>query len=166
MATLRIRELGRLMRARHGDKLPDDAGGRAFLTIMVHHLASLAGTDPRARIDFWISEHADWLPMGEARGLIASAIARPQRWTAAALAWRLQLNQADRATLRITTIGATDENPQERAKRKQSQKQERERQRRRAKGAKSRAEYLASVRGATPWKALGISRATYYRQRQ
>jgi hypothetical protein len=88
-----------------------------------------------------------------------------------ALARRLRLGYAERQRLDIRLIGAHDVNRKQRAALAAERKRERDRRRaavkRRQQGRMSRAEYEAgSVNRQKPWKALGISRATYFRQQR
>ena len=97
--------------------------------------------------------------------MIAAAILSPQYWTADELAWRLGLTAAVRSRLAITTIGAIDENRSARLKRRERSTKERLAEYRRAKGAKSRAEYLAQFANEKPWELERISRRTWFRRR-
>lgn len=164
IAALRIRDLSRLMRARYGSQLPNDAVGRDCARIIVHHLAALSG-DPRKRISGWLELWAPWLQLLDAKQLLIEAISNPYRWRADKLGWRLWLTEADRAALRITTIGAIDLGKAERTERRRDHHRKLALAKRRAQGAKPRAEYLASVKTEKPWIALGISRRTWYRRR-
>jgi hypothetical protein len=159
MAALRIAELGRLFRARYGDELPDDNAGRADAAIMAHHLARRPG-DQQRRIAAWAETWAPWMPADELDRLIADTIAKPRRWRADTLAERLNLIDAERRPLRITTIGAVDKTKAERAADRKERRRQADQARRRAQGAKPRSESLAR---AKPWLALNISRATWYR---
>lgn len=163
LATLRIRDLSRLFRARYGETLPADDAGRADAEIMAHHLAVLGG-QPRRRIASWLQLRAPWMPLGEAEALIAAAIAKPKRWRADALAWRLRLIAEDRAALRITTIGAIDAGKLQRAETRRERNRLTKEAKRREAGAVPRAQYLQAVkRKADPWQACGMSRAAWYR---
>jgi hypothetical protein len=164
IASLRVAELARLFKARYGNVLPDDDAGRDDAAIMVHHLAALTG-DPRPRVMGFIELRCPWMPIAEAKALLVETIAKPRRWRADKLAWRLRLTSADRATLKITTIGAVDKPKSERWHERQERTRAVKEGRRRAAGARKREEYeAASLARAQPWKALGISRRTWYRR--
>jgi len=166
MAALRVRDLLKLMRARHGHTLPNDATGRANAEIIAHHLAALPG-DQQRRISNWLELWAPWMPIAQARALTTEATTKPKRWRADALAWRLHIIEIDRATLGITTIGATDCSKLERKARRKQRNRLRMQEKRRNAGIKPRAQYLADVKArAKPWEAAGISRATWYRHRE
>ena len=166
LAALRIRDLNRLFRARYGETLPDDDSGRDDARIMAHHLASLSG-DPRRHVLEWFKLRAPWLSLADADKLLIEAIAKPRRWRADRLAWRLRLIEVDRAALGITTIGAIDKGLADRLKRRQERKRAFREAQRRARGARARADYEAqSLSRTQPWKAEGISRRTWERRRK
>jgi hypothetical protein len=161
-ATFRIAELRRLFVARYGRILPDDDAGRDDARIMAHHLARL--TNPERRITSFLELQAPWMTAAEIRSLIAKVIAKPLRWRADRLAVRLNLHEAERHRLGITTIGAVDVDRLERLARRKQRARHRDQQRRRAQGAKPRTEYEAHALTRTkPWQALGLSRASWYR---
>jgi hypothetical protein len=164
MAALRIAELRRLFRSRYGETLPDDDAGRDEALVMAHHLARRAG-DPHRRIASWLELHAPWMTPADLRGLITAVLAKPLRWRADKLAVRLNLTDAERRRLRITTIGAVDRTKAERLADRKERKRLAQRARRRARGVRLRSEYHAcSLTRTKPWRDLGMSRATWYRQ--
>lgn len=161
MAALRCAEINRLLESRYGTTLPDDDAGRDDIRIMAHHLERLSG-DPRKRIGKWLDTHAPWLIGRERTALIGEVTDKPRRWRADKLAGLLNLHEAERHALRITTIGAIDMTKTERAKRREERKRSAKKAGRKR---QSRGEYeAASITRAQPWKALGISRATWYRR--
>jgi hypothetical protein len=164
MAALRCAQLNRLWTDRYGAVLPDDDAGRADARIMAHHLAGVSG-DQRSRVTSWLSVWAPWMPENELALLLEAVIAKPLRWRADKLAARLNLREADRARLGITTIGAVDMTKAEREAARKARKGQAKRERRRKQGAKPRAEYLAAAAERTkPWAAEGVSRRTWYRR--
>lgn len=165
LAALRVRDLTNLLWSRYGRSLPDDDAGRDDARIMVHHLGALTG-DPRKRINGWLRQAAPWMSLVDAETLLIEAITKPQHWRADKLAWRMRLTDAERTALRITTIGAIDLSKAERTKRRKERHRLLARARRQAKGAKSRAAYLASASLGKPWVALGISRSTWRRRKR
>jgi hypothetical protein len=147
----------------YGQQLPDNDNGRDLVRIMAHHLAQTFD-DPRHSLPQALERWAPWLSIVDARELVADAIAKPRRWKADRLAWRLKLDDATRTRLGITTIGSVDVDAAERKRRREARKYQRKVARRRAQGATTRAEYLAaSVSRARPWMELGMSRAAWYR---
>ena len=143
--------------------LTDDDSGRDDALTMAHHLARRPG-DQQRRIASWIDLHAPWMAADELADLITAVLAKPLRWRADKLGARLNLTDADRRRLRITTIGAVDRTKAERIADRKQRKREAERARRRARGTRPRKQYEAASLSATkPWLAAGCSRATWYR---
>jgi hypothetical protein len=171
IVTLRLAELNRLLTDRHGGEvLADDDAGRDDVMIVAHHMASCTGGQPR-KTAAWIALRAPWMASGEVEAIIAGAIAKPRRWRADTLAKRLNLTEADRRRLRITTIGAVDFNQAARHARQKARKKARDRQRAAAKrtsaGKTPRADWLAAAfTTIKPWAAAGISRRTWERRRK
>lgn len=166
MSAIRCAELNRLFTHRYGDIVPDDDAGRDDIRIMVHHLALMSG-DQIKRIDVWLTEHAPWMAPDAAQMLIDQAIAKPLRWRADKLAVRLNLTAADRARLRIRTIGAVDMTKAQREAASKVRKRKAEAEQRRSKGVVPRQQYEATAVGhGKPWLAEGLSRATWYRRQR
>jgi hypothetical protein len=165
-AAVRISELTRLFDDRWGPMLlPDSDEGFQAARVMAHHIGRLK--DAPRRISAWLHTCAPWLAMAERERLIAEVEECPLRWTADKLAWKLKITEADRNRLKITTIGATDLPKAERIKRRKSRKNAARASARRLAGAMTRPDYLATVRRkAEPWKAEGISRATWFRRQR
>jgi hypothetical protein len=160
---LRIAELRRLFHARYGHVLPHDDAGLDDALIMAHHLAKRPNAE--RNIPLWLRLWAPWMGEREIAATTTKVLAKPRRWRADTLAKRLNLNEAERNRLRITTIGACDMIKAERIKRRCLKARAREEQRRRAKGAQPRADYEAnSISRTKPWEHLGMSRITWYRR--
>lgn len=164
---LRLRDLSRLRAGRYGEVMPDTPDTRRLVGIIAQHLAAMPYSKPLQTIPSWISLYAPWSTPAQTATLIADALNAPKFWKAHELAWALKLTAADRKALRITTIGACDMSPLQRAKlRKEMKRLERE-EKRRAKGAMTREEYLAKERAKPkPWLEANISRALWYRRRK
>jgi hypothetical protein len=164
VSTVRIQELTRLFRARHGYQLPDSALGRDHAAIMCHHLAE-AADDPRKRINDWLGLWCPWLTIGEAKAMRDECLTQPQRWKAKRLGFRLRLVDMDRQALGIRTIAPCDISPAEMLERRKAKARVRAAKARARKRKRTRAEYLANCQGK-PWIATGISRSAWYRQRK
>lgn len=164
-ASLRLRDITKLIRARHGVELPNDAAGVLMVEIAAHHLAML-NANPIDRINRWVDLWAPWYRLGELKTLREDVLRQPKRWKADQLAWVLRLVEADRRALGITTIGAIDMGKRERMARRRQRSRERRMAKHRAKGVKPRVEYLASVASPKPWIAEGVSRATWFRRKR
>jgi len=150
--------------------LPDDDAGRDEALVMAHHLARRPG-DRRRHITAWLELWAPWMPPAEVAALITAVLARPIRWRADTLAQRLNLTDAERRRLRITTIGASDKTKAqrlaERKERKRAADRLRRQRNRQARGARPRPDYEAtSLTRIKPWERLGMSRAGWYRHRK
>jgi hypothetical protein len=122
-------------------------------------VAGLNG-DPVRNIVRYADRWCPWMGDDELAVLVRRVLARPYRWRGDTLGEKIGLIDAVRTKLRITTIGAID-----------VPKPERERRRRERWNAKrrklTREQYLAdTITKAEPWKAEGVSRATWYRRRE
>jgi hypothetical protein len=165
MAGRRRNEIEGLIHYRHG-RLPDTDDRDTYLRFWAwHNLRS-----PRQEIELaWMCARlgAD-VPADEITAIVRYVQCRDLRkFSAKTLGKHLRLLDIERALLGITTIEAIDITPAERRRIRREQKRMRERQRRRAKGAKPRRVYEEnSLTSMKPWKAEGISRATYYRRRE
>ncbi len=129
MSSLRIAELNRLFKARHGEQLPNTAEGRQMVTIAAHHLVQLSGM-PQKRLMDWCSIRAPWLTVAEVESILAEVACHPRSWKADSLAWLLKLTYADRQALKIGTIGAIDCNKAERAALRKAKARNRDKRRR------------------------------------
>jgi hypothetical protein len=119
----------------------------------------------RREIELW----APWMSEDEARELRLDINAMPmsqRKPMARTLGERLQVTYAERVRLQLRTIGPCDMTEAAMALIRKQKKRQQDRLRRQLGGAKSRAVYLANHRTSKeqPWLALGISRATWYRQ--
>jgi hypothetical protein len=166
MSALRLADLRRVYAARYGRTLPDDDAGRDDASILAHHLywaGPPEGAGKRIRAGYEIA--APWMTSPEVAEIVAKITDRPIRWKADTLAKVLNLTEAERRRLHVRTIGAVDMSKAERLQARKLRDRQNKRTKRRAKGAKPRAEYEAKSKNRIkPWIALGISRATWYRQ--
>jgi hypothetical protein len=161
---VRLAELERFLIDRWGPTLPDDDAGNEDAFVMASQLANLA--DAETRVAGWLAARAPWMSITSRQALTARVIAKPLRWSSGALARRLNLTAEERDRLKITTIGAVDQTPEERVALRKERKRQRERDRRRSAGAIPQSERSAQAISRTkPWVACNISRATWYRLR-
>lgn len=152
---IRVGNVKRILADRYGPHLPDTEDGRYDLLPHVHHLALLRGPD-HAR-----SEAVRLLPElteVEVAGMLMDAC----WWDDDELGVYLELSDADRTRLKITTIGACDCLRAERLKRRRRNRRDADRARRAAAGARARRQSAEQTR---PWEQEGISRRTWYRRR-
>jgi hypothetical protein len=101
------------------------------------------------------------MPPYEAEALAKTIAARPSRYKAATLGWRLGLTDAERTTLQIKTIRAIDVSADEMAERRRKVDRERKAKQRSLK----RLAKPETITHRKPWLAKEMSRATWYRQR-
>jgi hypothetical protein len=167
MARLRSRDLETLFAFRWGNVLPDDDAGIGDAIILAHHVRNLRG-DLRRNILASLMRWAPWLTPERANDIATEAIERPRRWRAPTLGWRMQLTEADRAMLGITTIRAINCTDEQQAENRRAKSRQRTEAGRRAEGAVPRAAYLAanSLSRQKPWEAEGICRRTWERRRK
>jgi hypothetical protein len=165
---VRLRELERVFQSRYGRHLPDDDAGRDDLAIAAHHVAHLGG-DVADHIVAWARMWAPWMAPEEAGELAERVMAKPIRWKADTLAWRLGLTDRERTELGVTTIGAIDVNQAARAERRKEKKREANRARyarnrqKAGKPAITRTAYEATSAARTkPWNACNMSRSAWY----
>jgi hypothetical protein len=153
---------------RYGDgklyQLTDDDAGREDLHILLDHYAY---SNPLA-IPRVIKARAPWLTGSERDSLMEQVGRGPRYWTSAALAEALRLTEAERVALGgVPTIGAVDVTPEQRKQIRKERNTEGKRRKRRAAGMKPREQYLAASKSRPePWKAAGISRATWFRRQK
>lgn len=138
MAGLRVAELERLFVSRFGIELPYDDAGRDDLVLIAHHIGRRAG-EPGRRIATWCRTHAPWITAAELEQLVDDVRTKPRRWRADTLAERVNLTEAERSRLKITTIGAVDVTKAERTAARLARARETKAQKRRAAGAMPRA---------------------------
>jgi hypothetical protein len=145
--------------------LPDDDDGRHSLMILLQHYAN----NSPEKIPTIVRVRSPWIDEDEADEIVRRALERPRKWSAAALGKELNLADAVRRDLDITTIAPADRTVEERKQDRRLRKRMQKRRDRRRKNpeAVSRAEYLEThkLSRTEPWKAAGMSRAKWYRQR-
>jgi len=144
-----------LFAARYGERrLPDDDAGRDDLRIMMDVLMQRGEDHCRGWAAYWMPD----LPDHELDDILDSA---GKRWTPAAIGKALNLTNAERTRLGIRIILPVDRTKTQLKQDTKKRNAERERARRLEAGARPHAR---SARQTEPWKALGISKATYYRK--
>jgi hypothetical protein len=174
-ARLRVLEIEKVIRARHGAVVPD-ARGTDDLPSVLAYLTGAAGG--RAHVDSWARRWLPWLDdaavLQAARELserLATGKRGPRILPADHVARLLHVSMEERTRLGLKTIGACDVPRKQRLKeakaRKQAADRERQAERRKKTGSVPRATFLAtSLAVARPWEDEGISRATWYRRQR
>lgn len=160
IAAVRAAELMRVYEHRYGKRrVPETEDGLMAARLMCHHLGHLK--DPQRRITQWLTIHAPWLDIPSCERLMCDCVERPLRFKSQTLAWKLRVTAQERASLRLTTIGAIDETPDARQAKRRHAMREYSKQQRVKAGSVPRAQ---SISQAKPWQQLGISRASWYRR--
>jgi len=169
---LRLGDIKKLLRSRYGHTLPDDDAGLADLELMLDCVSFVPNARFRMKniIEIW----APWMDAEASYALVEAVLRKPdymRKITAADLGAKLNLTWYERQKLKIRTIAPVDLNSDEFAQKRKDCRREKARlrqgRRRRKAGTKSRISYLAtSLTKQQPWRAQGISRATWYRRRE
>lgn len=134
-------------------RLPDDDAGRDDFRLMMDLLVQ-RGDDHCRR---WAAEWMPDLPGDELDDILDSA---GKRWTPAALGKALNLTNATRLRLNVRIILPVDRTKKQLKHDTGKRDAARKRARRLEAGARPHARSLSQTK---PWEALGMSRATYYR---
>jgi hypothetical protein len=161
---IRVAELERVFTDRYGESLPDDDTGRDDLFVLLNHCAWFA--DGQGRMRQHAVAWAPWCTPDILDDLIAEVMARPVRWTADKLAARLSVDDATRTRLGLRTIGAIDVTAEQRRVRRLARDRLAKQRIRHAKGVSARPDRHETIARRAPWRALGVSRATWYRWRR
>jgi hypothetical protein len=158
---VRLHDLIELFGDRYGGGnlfvFPDDDAGREDLRILLDHY-SLAYPHAMPRV---VRARAPWLTGVERDDSLQEVTRHPRYWPARELAIKLNLYEAKRIDLGISTIAAVDVSDKERERLRKVRNTELQRAKRLAKGATPRAQ---SKSRRKEWEALGISRRTFYRR--
>lgn len=146
--------------------MPDDDAGLEDLEDALHHVAfTKGGTEAMAA---FCRKWAPWLSENDARALCARIAADPKRFEADELGERMRLDMLDRERLGIKTFSAFNM-PKHVTLIDGTRFALRADFQRRMKNAKRKAERKRSTKqtitAAKPWKAEGVSRATWYRRK-
>ncbi len=170
LASLRRCELEAVFRHRYGkNELPDDDAGRADAELMLHHLAHREVADPVWLMNLWLDDWAPWMSRDDRASIAAQVVQNPLKFGADTIAHRLgNFTDAERTLLGLKTIGSVDVDAKQRKVRRKRINTEQKAASRRRNGAIPRDQWLAqnSANRNKPWKADGISKATYYRDKK
>jgi hypothetical protein len=157
---LTLHQVRRLFRDRQWDELPDSDLGRDALWITANLLARRRG-DVARHIWIWARQHCPWKPEEELAILIETVVVKPRWFSVDRLGKLLQVTEEERARLKLTQIGALGVPKRERKRRRRERARQREQARRVMKGARPHAQSAARNQH---WRALGISKRTWYRR--
>lgn len=133
MAAIRLAELTRWLHDTNGAGVELEPSEQSILIVRIfaHHMGALP--DMPRRVTGWIERYAPWVSLAGREVLISEVAAKPLKWSADVLAWKLGLKDEQRARLKIRTIGAIDCSKEQRAERRKAKRKERDAARYRAK---------------------------------
>ena len=164
----RLGALQKIIRHRCGYVLPEDDAGHEYIVELL--LSISLGPRPRQMMAAAIKLWAPWIPETEAEQRIAHILSLPvneRMPSAKVLGDRIRLTNWERDLFQAWTIRPFDLTAEELAEQRKRKARERDRKRRASRGAKGRAEYEANSLSRTePWKAEGVSKATWYRHQK
>jgi hypothetical protein len=165
----RLREIEALISYRHNGPVNTDDGMIYFMAALSHLLVMPSevscrrATEPLVWAWRWVprlvEEYGLWLETTMRRDFTKA----PRRLSADVMAKMLRVTKAERDALGLKTIGAIDFTKAQRAEARKRCDQEYQKDARRKRGATSREH---SKTATQPWKAEGMSRASWYRRRK
>jgi hypothetical protein len=146
MTFMRVGDLESIFEDRYNLHLPDDDAGWDDLVVMANHLAHYGGATETVvgRVVEWAALHAPTISTDRVTALASKVAARPLKWSADKLAWRMRLTMEDRTRLGVTTIGAFDVGKKDRPEWLAAHHRKRKAADRRAEGVPTRAEWQAN----------------------
>jgi hypothetical protein len=180
LTTQRLRELEKIIRFKFPTGiLPASNEAHVYLLqtakLLFRNLVERKGLPTEAevidRFTMWAERWAHFTPKSDLDRIARQAMHDPQIEDADTLGAMLHLTGAERAYLKITTVGACDITKAERSRRRKLKKRKRDRERaarrRRQRGVTPRSEYLkSSLSALRPWEKEGIARRTWERRRK
>ncbi|MCZ7888077.1 hypothetical protein [Agrobacterium salinitolerans] len=177
---VRVAEIEKIIRARHGSYIPDPAGSDDE-ELCLAYLRAFALSGAGSAVRGWSRRWAPWLQNEQvlaelevaAKKLASGKQGKNRMLKADHVACLMMVSLEERTRLELKTIGAHDVPKEERTARAKERKRQLDRQRvaakRRMKNPlmRSRSELAAvSISAAKPWEQEGISRAGWYRRQQ
>lgn len=177
IATIRLREIERVIDLRAGTADSDTGSDRAFAILAGHCLIPRLLERHAGRADVfalmvdrftaWCTRYVPELGLGDVVRIAGRAFREPHQFRADSAAKLIRLTMAERTAARVSTIGAIDCDTASRKELSRESHRVRSREhmaeKRRAAGARTREEAQADSVAAR-CRAMGISRATYYRR--
>jgi len=167
---MRLREIELVIRHRHERGIPDPEGTHDTETCMAY-IHAVASTPRSQSVVDWCKMWAPWISDDAILEIVWTYRRRKYMLGAESVAKMLHVTMKERDAIGLKTIGACDVSEEDRKAISKKIKQERDRIRRQearqAKGTIPRGSYeAASAESLKPWIAAGVSRATWYRQRE
>ena len=164
LPALRVSEIQRFFRHKYGEQLPNDDAGLEDLEILLNQAAGIPGNSvpSLARL---AAKWAPWMAVDTRLTAAEKALSQRKRWKADPLAQALGLTDKVRTLLIIRSIGCTDLPKQQRIQRRRARKLARDREYQRRKRL-SRGPPRPNLSRSKPWKAQGIGRTKWYKDRR
>jgi hypothetical protein len=159
---IRLGNLRTLFRDRWGAVLPDDDAGRGDLLEML--ICISLGDNASLKMAHAIEVWAPWMPRAEGAELLDHVSRMPsqdRKVSGKSLGQRLRVTNGERERLGLWTIAPCDMTEEQMAEQRRAKKKARDARRYK----RGRGDFMALDK-LQPWKAEGISRATYYRRRE
>jgi len=165
---LRLREIEKIIRSRHGAHIPDPTGTDDLDTCTAYVRAAAMARSGQ-NLEGWCARWAPWIDPVSVKLIANDAAWRRKMIGADAVAKMLFVSLEERTAIDLKTIGAFDVPKEQRQKLAKETKRERDKNRqadkRKAEGRIDRASFeAASISAAKPWEAEGVSRRTWYRR--
>ena len=159
----RIAEVQKVIHHRHGGACDTDDGPTYLRAAMPHLLRLYGGGDEgRGKIIGWCAVWLPTMPQADASAAVENAFRHdPPPLRADTVAELLNMRNDERTALSLRTIGAVDFTKADRQAERKRRDAAYRLAKRREEGATPRAQ---SAKQREPWKALGLSRRTYYRR--
>jgi len=159
---LRLGDLQKIMRARHGHTLPDDDAGREYFHELL--LPISLGPEHGRRMLNAVEVWAPWIDKTEATQLIDQINRTPgylRKPTARQLGDKLRVTNGERERLKLKTVKPFDMTDMQLKELRRAKDRARKQRTRRQAGSKAQAASLARLR---PWATESISRRTWFRK--
>jgi len=166
IAVQRISDIEQYLACRYGRVLPEgDDAAAEDLVILLNHIAQNR-VDPQAKMRGSVRCWAPWMDHDERRELVERIAKKPRRYRAKTLGRLMRVTEEEHARWGLRSIRAFTVTDADMKAKELHRERARKADKRRADGVVSREEYLAanSKSRTEPWKALNMSRPTYYRK--
>jgi hypothetical protein len=166
---MRLREIEKVIRARHGNFIPDPDGTDDREQCLNYvRAAALSGSGQDVR--HWCPRWAPWIQEAELKAICATTFNRKHMLGADEVAALIGVTWDERVRLGLRTIGACDLSREAREQAAKDRKREKDRVRRKnsrcMQGLQKRKLYEEnSLSRLQPWKEEGVSRRTWERRR-
>jgi len=163
---LRLREIEKLIKNRHGGLIPEPEGCDDE-DLCFAYLRAAAGSGSPQDLNAWAARWAPWASDADIAAISQEFAERDYMLSADQVGKLLFVRNVERTVLDLRTVGACDLTKGQRSKLARERKRERDRKaknaRRRKAGTPTREEWLQrSVEAQKPWEAAGVSRRKWF----